>query len=80
MLGEAGTQLPGSGAGLLEDIVAVREWEPSCVPPHPPSSLREMDIHALLEERSRKQLASKCRVAQPGHRGENTKNKPKKIP
>lgn len=48
--------------------------------PSGPSSLPEMDIHALLQKRSRKQLASKCRVAQPGHRGENTKTNLKKSP
>lgn len=35
-LGEAGTQPPWPGPVLLEDTGAVREWGPSCVPPHPP--------------------------------------------
>lgn len=46
--------------------------------PSPPSSGWEMDVHALLEKRSRKRFVSKCGVAQPteSSKGKHQKQTP----
>jgi len=60
-----------------------RERRPSRLPPHPTlvSIITLGDGHSRAPGKEQQEAAgSKCRVAQPGHHGENTKNKPKKSP
>lgn len=67
---------------LLENMGEGREGRLSCVPPTIPSSIITLrDGHSCAPGKEQQEAAgSKRRVAQPGHHGENTKNKPKKIP
>lgn len=67
---------------LWERIGEGREGRLSCLPPSTLFSITTpWDGHSRAPGKEQQEAAgSKHRVAQPGHHGENTKNKPKKSP
>lgn len=69
------------GSWLPENMGEGREEAELSPPPTLVSIITPGDGHSCTPGKEQQEAAgSKCRVAQPGHHGENTKNKPKKSP